>query len=460
MADAGIVQVLQGTASGLSGVDSQTWSQNAAGSPTTRRPGTASAARWPSGNVTGSSEPDLAIGVPEEDGTSTVDYGVVHILVSTDTGLTAAGSTLWSQASTGIGDTAESGDGFGASLAIGRLDDSSPGDVVVGVPGEDVGAAANAGVVQTIRGSVAAPTGAGSQTFGQGTPGIADNPETGDEFGYSVAVADLGGSTALDLAVGAPGESGTSTSHYGVVHVIPGGAGGLTATGSQQWSQNSAGVADSAESEDRFGASLGAADYGGTVGPDLAIGVPGESVGTIPAAGIVQVLQGSATFLTGSGSNTLGQNSPGVADNSEASTSSGCRWGADQRVVADRRSSSAGASSTVAAGRICSSCSTVRALAIGAVTRGWASSQASAIAGQGGVVRGGDLVERLEHGLAAVVQVGARRPRRAGTRRRRRPGRYLPVRKPLASAKYGRTGRSHASATGSSVRSKSRSTRL
>ena len=61
-----------------------------------------------------------------------------------------------------------------------------------------------------------------------------------------------------ELVVGVPDESVGAIAGAGVAHVITGAAAGLTGTGSQLWSQNSAGIADSAETGDGFGASLGA----------------------------------------------------------------------------------------------------------------------------------------------------------------------------------------------------------
>jgi hypothetical protein len=194
------------------------------------------------------------------------------------------------------------------------------------VPGEDIGAAGNAGMIQTIPGSAAGPTGSGSQTFSQLTSGIINAPEDDDEFGYALAVADFGGDSVLDLAVGAPGESGVSP-QYGVVHLIPGSVAGLTATGSQLWSQNSTGVGDSAEPNDRFGAALAAGNYGNGSNWDLAIGAPGEAIGALTSAGIVHVLPGSAAFLTGTGSKTFSQDTTGVADSAEASDAVGLALG-------------------------------------------------------------------------------------------------------------------------------------
>ena len=90
---------------------------------------------------------------------------------------------------------------------------------------------------------------------------------------------------------------------------------------------NPATYPNSAEANDRFGASLAAGNYRNTSYWDLAIGVPGESVGAVVSAGIVQILPGSSTFLTGTGSQTFGQNTSGVADSAEAFDAMGLALG-------------------------------------------------------------------------------------------------------------------------------------
>ena len=137
--DAGIVHVLRGTSTGLKGSAHRSGASTLRASPTIPSPTTASALRSPWATSAARWPHDLAVGVPEEDGVTTVDYGVVHVLLGSATGLSATGSSLWSQDSTGIGDNPETGDGFGASLAIGNIGGSAFGDLVVGVPGEDIG---------------------------------------------------------------------------------------------------------------------------------------------------------------------------------------------------------------------------------------------------------------------------------------------------------------------------------
>ena len=98
----------------------------------------------------------------------------------------------------------------------------------------------------------------------------------------------------------------------GTVHVLYGSASGLTATGSQQWTQASTGVGDDPEPGDHFGATLAAGNLDtSTVASELVIGVPDEDIGAATDAGIVQVLRGTSTGLTGTGSQTWSQNSRG-----------------------------------------------------------------------------------------------------------------------------------------------------
>jgi hypothetical protein len=77
--------------------------------------------------------------------------------------------------------------------------------------------------------------------------------EEGDEFGSSLAAGDFNNDGFDDLAAGAPFEAVGSAGGAGAVSVIPGSAGGLTATGGQLFTQNSPGVPGVAEAFDQFG---------------------------------------------------------------------------------------------------------------------------------------------------------------------------------------------------------------
>jgi FG-GAP repeat len=129
--------------------------------------------------------------------------------------------------------------------------------------------------------------------------------------------ADFNNDGFADLAVGAPGESVGGIIGAGAVNVLSGGAGGLTGSGSQLFTQDTPGVGSIAEADDSFGDTLTAGDFNTDGFADLAIGAPLESIPSIFEAGTVNVLYGTPTGLTGSGSQTFTQNSPGVGSNAE-----------------------------------------------------------------------------------------------------------------------------------------------
>jgi hypothetical protein len=179
------------------------------------------------------------------------------VLYGSAAGLASAGSQFWYQNSGGIADSAEAGDSFGATLAIGDLDASGHGDLAVGVPGEDLGTSADAGAVHVLYASAAGLASAGSQFWYQNSGGIADSAEADDRFGAALAIADYGNGAQDDLAIGVPSEDLGTITDAGVVHVLYGTPTGLASTASQYWTQNSTGITDTIETGDRFGGGLG-----------------------------------------------------------------------------------------------------------------------------------------------------------------------------------------------------------
>src|SRR5205823_845404 len=122
--------------------------------------------------------------------------------------------------------------------------------------------------------------------------------------------ADFNGDGVEDLAVGVPIESVASITYGGAVNVIYGSPSGLTATGNQFWTQDSAGIPGDADSGDQFGVSLATGDPS-TAGD-------GGSNGSYPNVGAVNVIYGSPSGLTLQGNQFWTQDSYGVLDQSEA----------------------------------------------------------------------------------------------------------------------------------------------
>jgi hypothetical protein len=185
-------------------------------------------------------------------------------------------------------------------------------DLAVGIVSENLGAISNGGAVNVLYGAAGGLTGAGSQLFTQNSPGVPGVAEPGDGFGDALAVGDFDGDGFADLAVGGSVEAVGSDVDAGAVNVLYGAAGGVTGAGSQLFTQDRPGVGGSAETEDNFGQVLAAGDFDGDRFADLTVGIWRENVGATANGGAAQVLYGAAAGLTGSGSQFLTQDSPGV----------------------------------------------------------------------------------------------------------------------------------------------------
>lgn len=111
---------------------------------------------------------------------------------------------------------------------------------------------------------------------------------------------DFNGDGYSDLAVAAPEATVDGKSKAGYVAVVYGSASGLKTASKQVISQNTAGVTDSAETEDLFGSAVSSADLDRDGYADLIVGATGEdSVEGGAETGIVQVVWGGASGLSG-----------------------------------------------------------------------------------------------------------------------------------------------------------------
>jgi hypothetical protein len=283
---AGAVNVLYGSASGLSGTGSQLFTQDTPGVVGRAEPGDDFGAAVAAGDFDNDGFADLAVGVDLEDAGAVADVGAVNVLYGSASGL--SGRQLFTQ----VAGAVEAGDRFGFALATGDFDDDGFADLAAGAPLENAATAVDAGAVSVLYGSASGLDGSGSQQFIQ-TAAV----EAGDRFGFALASGDFNNNGFADLAVGAPLENAGTAVDAGAVSVLYGSASGLTTSGGQLFTQ----VAGTVEAGDRFGFAVAAGDFNNNGLADLAAGAPLEDVGATVDAGAFSEIPGSASGLTTSG---------------------------------------------------------------------------------------------------------------------------------------------------------------
>jgi FG-GAP repeat len=309
----GAVEVMYGSATGLTTAGSQLWSQDSPGISGSSEASDQFGEEVAAGDFNADGYTDLAIGAPNEDfAAGFVDDGVVHVLFGSAAGITSAGNQLFGLSTAGVpGDPQDSGN-FGSVLAAGNLGRGSSDDLAIGYSH----AVGDSGSVIVLYGGRGGITTSGAQRWTQASPGIAENPGESEQFGIALAIGNFGGNANSDLAIGVR-EDTSGFSKSGAVHVLYSGADGLTATGSQLWSQAVVGIAENPEVLDVFGDALAAGDLDLSGFDELIIGAPGESLpragGTdVSDAGVVHILFGAASGLSTNGVRYLSLDNPGA----------------------------------------------------------------------------------------------------------------------------------------------------
>jgi hypothetical protein len=164
-------------------------------------------------------------------------------------------------------------------------------DLAIAADQETVAGLKSAGAVHVLNGSSDGLTSTGSKRFTENTPSIPGSAASGDLFGGALATGDFDDDGFSDLAVGVPGKDEGPLFGAGAVVVLYGATTGLSGAGSQRFAEPDVGGASG--SQYQFGTALTAGDFDGDGVDDLAIGVPGQEVGSQPSAGAAGVLYGT-----------------------------------------------------------------------------------------------------------------------------------------------------------------------
>lgn len=313
--DSGAVQVIYGSASGLSPtavVADQVWTQASASIEEDPEQSDLFGWRLTTGDFNADGRSDLAIGVLKESVGAVAGAGAVNVIYGSATGLNATTTPdqLFSQDTSNIADSAETDDRFSTALASGDFNADGYADLAIGVLNESVGspAVAQAGAVHVLYGgNVIGLSANNSELLTQSNVPSFETPEAADFFGSALAAGDVNSDGIADLAIGARGDNNGA----GVVQVMHGSL--LTGllpvfTSAQIWNETN-GIGDNTEQSDNFGATVGIGDFNGDGRRDLAIGVPLEKLGAglVPDdVGAVNVLfQSTSNVLTAAGTQML-----------------------------------------------------------------------------------------------------------------------------------------------------------
>ncbi|MGE3164903.1 MAG: hypothetical protein AB7O52_08350 [Planctomycetota bacterium] len=329
--DSGAIFVIHGDST--SGVRNkpftQEWSQGTAGIAGAAEDGDRLGESIAVGDFDGDGIDDVAVGAPYEDIGATSAGGAVNVIYGTPFGLASTGNVLFTQEA--LGHTSAASDLFGRALAAGDFDEDGRDDLAISAPGREVGPNSSAGVVYVLFGTATGLTSTGNTLLHQDSAGIMDTAEPFDEFGRSLTTGDFNGDGNDDLVIGVPGENVGAVVDAGAVHIIYGNSGsanGFSANNfvSQGGFEGGLDILGALEAEDAFGASVAAGDFDGDGADDLAIGVPGEAVGSMLNAGAVNILYGTFLGLTHVGNqiisldefNPNGGNLPDIAETSDS----------------------------------------------------------------------------------------------------------------------------------------------
>ncbi|MEU1457704.1 FG-GAP repeat protein [Streptomyces avermitilis] len=178
-----------------------------------------------SGDFDGDGHDDLALGECREIADENIDDpcgpeeiakgGGIHVHYGNATpGSFGYRQQTLNQDTVGVAGVAETGDRFGAALAVADIDNDGRDDLIAGAPGEAIGTRAGAGAATLLFGG---PTGlvdargeGRSVGFQQDTARVPGVAEASDAFGAAVATGDYDHDGRADVAVGSPGENADS----------------------------------------------------------------------------------------------------------------------------------------------------------------------------------------------------------------------------------------------------------
>ena len=283
--DAGAINILYGSASGITADNDQFFSQNSPGIRGGSEPGDLFGYAVDVFDIDADGYDDVIIGVPGEGIGSRNNAGLVHILYGSASGASGDNDGLFHQNSSGWPGASETGDRFGYAVDAADIDGDGIGDLIIGIPDEDIGSISNSGLIQIrFNPDEHSDTTPSVQSLHQGSTGVEGNLEAGDRFGAFVLAADVTGDGTDDVIVGIPNESIGSDNNAGAVSLFPTTAGILDVDTDELFHADLTTFEGTAQTNALFGSSII------TIDEDIIIGAPGQNVNGNTNAGSIYYL--------------------------------------------------------------------------------------------------------------------------------------------------------------------------
>ena len=240
-------------------------------------------------DIDGDGFEDIIVGAPGEGvgwGTRARNSaGAVHIIYGSENGASGTNSKWFFQDSAGWPDKSETGDFFGASVDAADIDGDGAADIIIGIPGEDVGSKVDAGMIQVSynpAGHTITPRTVLS--LNQAVPGVAGSIKPNSNFGTFVLAADANSDGTPDILVGTPNRSIGNKADAGMVSFFPTVNGAPSLSTDEMYHVNKPEFSGAAQSGALFGTSIT------VLGTNIMIGAPGKTVAGLTNAGAVYYL--------------------------------------------------------------------------------------------------------------------------------------------------------------------------
>lgn len=223
--DAGAVNVIYGSPTGLTADHDQLWDQNSQGIADRSERDDAFGLTLTAGRFRDSDYADLVVGVYSETVKRTYGSGAVHIINGSPDGLTSQGSQFLTF-SDGQAKSQQAA-GFSYALATGRFHGGDTDDLAVGAPFAD----GNTGAVTVIPSTSGGLHPDRAHVFDHTRLGIQKSPDGQDTIGWALTAGQFGHDDRAryaDLAIRVPGHYTKTDEVNGALTILYGGPEGLT----------------------------------------------------------------------------------------------------------------------------------------------------------------------------------------------------------------------------------------